>query len=100
MNENEMMVEVEENLNEETYEECGTSRVSGGAIAAGLGVLGALAAGAVIAVKKTGGPKAVKSKMAEKKAARLEKKLEKVYSKIEENKNSDEIVEVEAEVVE
>lgn len=100
MNENEMMVEVEENQIEETFEECGTSRVPKGAIAGVVGVLGAGIAGAVIATKKAGGLKGITSKVNEKKAARLEKKLEKVYSKIEENKNSVEVVEVEAEVVE
>lgn len=98
MNENEMMVEVE-NYDEGNFEEYETS---GGIpvvakVIGVVGLVGGAVAGAAVGIKKAGGVKGLSSKWNEKKAARLEKKLEKCYTKIN---TSDEPIEVEAKVVE
>lgn len=97
MNENEMMVDVEIN-EEETNEERESTSLPKGAVAGIIGLVGAGVAGAAIAIKKSGGVKGIKSKVAEKNVARLEKKLEKAYTKIKTDEK--EVVKVEAEVVE
>lgn len=96
MNENEMMVDVE--INEEINEECENTSLPKGAIAGVIGLVGAVAAGSAIAAKKSGGVKGIKSKVAEKRIASLEKKLEKAYTKIKTDEK--EVVKVEAEVIE
>ena len=97
MNENEMMVDVEIN-EEEMTEESGSTSLPKGAVAGIIGLVGAGVAGAAIAIKKSGGVKGIKSKVAEKNVARLEKKLEKAYTKIKTDEK--EVVKVEAEVIE